>query len=64
MHSITVILPVRDRPETVLNGMDYASPIEIHVKNDHTNKHTTIALVKTRQYITIHRTVRGQIVDN
>lgn len=63
-YSITVILPVRDRPETVLNDMHYASPIEIHVKNDHTNKHTTIGLIKTRQYITIHRTVHGQIVDN
>ena len=62
-YSVTVILPVRDRQETVIKGQHYSSPLEIHLRNDRTNKHTTVAYVKTRQYITIHRTVRGHIVD-
>jgi hypothetical protein len=58
-YSVTLILPVLDRNQIKDNSEIFQITIPINNKT----KHTTIGYVNTRQYVTIKRTIHGQVVD-
>jgi hypothetical protein len=58
-YSVTMILPVRDRNEIT----DTPKIFQVNIPINNNSKHTTIGYINTRQYITIKRTIHGQVVD-
>lgn len=58
-YSVTIILPVRDQ-----NEIKHTSEIfQVNIPVNNQSKHTTIGYINTRQYITIKRTIHGQVID-
>jgi hypothetical protein len=58
-YSVTIIFPVRDHNQTTDASKSFQVKIPINPKS----KHTTIGYINTRQYITIKRTIDGQVID-
>jgi len=58
-YSVTVIFPVRDRNEIP----DTSKYLQIYIPINNKSKHTTIGYINTRKYVTIRRTIHGQVVD-
>jgi hypothetical protein len=59
-YSVTMIIPVRDRNEIKI---DSPTIFQVIIPANTNSKHTTIGYIMTRQFVTIKRTIRGQVVD-
>jgi hypothetical protein len=58
-YSVTIILPVRDRNQMT----DTSKMFQVNIPVNNKAKHTIIGYINTRQYVTIKRTIDGQVVD-
>ena len=58
-YSVTMILPVRDQNEKLNSPKMFQMIIPINTQS----KHITIGYINTRQYVTIKRTINGQVVE-
>jgi hypothetical protein len=58
-YSVTIICPIRD----VNKVTDSSKLFHVNIPINTASKHTTIGYINTRQYITIQRTIDGQVVE-
>ena len=58
-YSVTIIFPVRD-PHSMA---DASNIFQVNIPINNRSKHTTIGYLNTRQYVTIQRTIAGQVID-
>ncbi|CAF0952315.1 unnamed protein product [Rotaria sordida] len=62
-YSVTIIFPVRDRNEIKNTYLNISRLFHINIPINNKSKHTTIGYINTKQFVTIKRTIHGQIVD-
>lgn len=62
-YSVTIILPVRDRKQITDLPLKTSKIYQANIPNNNKAKHTTVGYINTRQFITIRRTIHGQVVD-
>lgn len=63
IYSVTMILPVRDRRQTATSSAKDSNLFQASIPVNSSLKHTTIGYTKTRQYVTIQRTLHGHPID-
>lgn len=58
-YSVTIIFPVRNANEVT----DTSKLFQVNIPVNTASKHTTIGYINTRQYVTIQRTIDGQVIE-
>lgn len=62
-YSITIVFPVHDRKQIMDGYINDSRSFNVHIPSNNTTKHTTIGYLTTKQFITIKRTIQGQVVN-
>ncbi|CAF2866848.1 unnamed protein product [Rotaria sp. Silwood2] len=61
-YSVTIIFPIRDRNDIMDTYLNISRIFHVNIPVNHKSKHTTIGYINTQPFVTIKRTIRGQIV--
>ncbi|CAF1048418.1 unnamed protein product [Rotaria sp. Silwood1] len=61
-YSVTIIFPVRDRNDIIDTYLNISRIFHVNIPVNQKSKHTTIGYMYTKPFVTIKRTIRGQIV--
>ncbi|CAF3569356.1 unnamed protein product [Adineta steineri] len=62
-YSVTIILPVRDRNQIIGTRFNTLKNFHANIPINTTTQHTTVGYINTKQFVTIKRTIHGEIVD-
>jgi hypothetical protein len=62
-YSVTIIFPVRDRNQIPAIPLNTSKIFQANIPNNNKSKHLTVGFINTRQFVTIKRTLHGQVVE-
>lgn len=62
-YSVTIVIPVHDRNDVVNSYLNLWRIFNAKIPTDTKAKHTTVGYINTKQYVTVQRTLHGQVLD-